>query len=38
MLKKAAAVDGALYLHHEAEEGGEAVPGGVEELPTGLII
>lgn len=26
-----------LYLHHEAEEGGEAVQGGVEELPTGLI-
>lgn len=25
-------------LHHEAEEGGEAVQGGVEELSTGLII
>lgn len=25
-------------LHHEAEEGGEAMQGGVEELSTGLII
>lgn len=25
-------------LHHEAEEGGEAVQGDVEELSTGLII
>lgn len=25
-------------LHHEAEEGGETVQGGVEELSTGLII
>lgn len=25
-------------LHHEAEESGEAVQGGVEELSTGLMI
>lgn len=25
-------------LHHEAEEGGKAVQGGVEELSTGLVI
>lgn len=28
----------AIVSHHEAEEGGEAVQGGVEELSTGLLI